>query len=68
MREQRKDDDASAILKRLEAQSEKTLGTSPPPDRSDDWAERWGRRLGLIIGYGLALFLLWHLYATYVAS
>jgi hypothetical protein len=67
MREEKKDD-ALAILKRLEAQSEKTLGTSPSQDNGDDWTERWGKRLGLIIGYGLALFLLWHLYTSYVAG
>ena len=67
MRKERKDD-PKAILKRLEEQSEKTLRTSPPQDKGDDWTERWGKRLGLIIGYGLALFLLWHLYTTYVAE
>jgi hypothetical protein len=67
MREKKKDD-PKAILERLEAQSEKTLGTSPPEDNGDDWTGRWGKRLGLIFGYGLALFLLWHLYTTYVAG
>ena len=62
-----REDEASAILKRLEAQSEKTLGTPPPQEGSEEWTERWGKRFGLIIGYGLALFLLWHLYTSYVA-
>ena len=63
-----KRDDPQTILDRLEAQSEKTLGTSAPKDAEDDWTERWGKRLGLILGYGLALFLLWHLYKSYVAG
>ena len=63
-----KRDDPQAILNRLEAQSEKTLGTSLPERTEDDWTERWGKRLGLILGYGLALFLLWHLYKSYVAG
>jgi hypothetical protein len=67
MRRERKDD-PQAILERLEAQSEKTLGTSPRQEDGDDWTERWGKRLGVIIGYGLALFLLWHLYTSYVAG
>ena len=63
-----KTDDPKAILNRLEAQSEKTLGTSLPEGTEGDWTERWGKRLGLILGYGLALFLLWHLYKSYVAG
>jgi hypothetical protein len=61
-------DDPQAILKRLEAQSEKTLATALPEEVSEEWTERWGKRLGLTIGYGLALFLLWHLYTSYVAG
>jgi hypothetical protein len=67
MREDRRDE-PQTILDRLEAQSEKTLGTAAPKGGEDDWAERWGKRLGLILGYGLALFLLWHLYTSYVAG
>ena len=67
MREEKRDD-PQTILDRLEAQSEKTLGTSVPKGVEDDWTERWGKRLGLILGYGLALFLLWHLYKSYVAG
>lgn len=60
-------DESKAILRRLEGQSEKILGAAPENNaHRDDPAERWGKRLGLIIGYGLALYLLWHLFGTYV--
>ncbi|HYN00378.1 MAG TPA: hypothetical protein VET25_11580 [Aestuariivirgaceae bacterium] len=59
--------ESKAILKRLDTQSEKTFGPTPQSDSSNgDWTERWGKRLGLIIGYGLALYLLWHLFSNYV--
>jgi tetrahydromethanopterin S-methyltransferase subunit G len=61
--------ESKAILKRLETQSEKILGPTPEADsRNGEWTERWGKRLGLIIGYGLALYLLWHLFSNYVAQ
>ena len=61
--------EAKAILKRLETQSEKTFGPTPQSDIGNgDWTERWGKRLGLTIGYGLALYLLWHLFSNYVAG
>ncbi len=68
MKEERREDDPKAILDRLEAQAEKTLSSPVAGEGETDWPERWGKRLGLIIGYGLALFLLWHLYKTYVAG
>jgi hypothetical protein len=68
MKREERREDAQAVLKRLEAQSEKTLSTPAQGEEEADWTERWGKRLGLIIGYGLALFLLWHLYSSYVAG
>jgi hypothetical protein len=59
--------ESKAILERLETQSEKILGPTPDTEpEKGDWTERWGKRFGLIIGYGLALYLLWHLFTNYV--
>jgi tetrahydromethanopterin S-methyltransferase subunit G len=58
--------EADRILHRLDEQAEKTLSTSPPAEGDADWTERLGRRLGRILGVLLALYLLWHLFVTYV--
>jgi hypothetical protein len=59
--------EAEANLDRIEAQSEKVLGTVANKDgEGKDWPERWGKRLGLVLGYGLAIFLLWYLFRTYL--
>jgi tetrahydromethanopterin S-methyltransferase subunit G len=58
--------EADRILDRLEEQAEKTLSTPRAAEGDADWTERLGRRLGRIIGVLLALYLLWHLFTTYV--
>ena len=66
MKQERGQDQSKAILGRLEEQSEKGFG--PPQtgqEEERDWTERWGRRLGVILGFCLAIYLLWHLIATY---
>lgn len=66
-RRRKSEETSKAILERLEQQSDKTLGPVPKPDRDEkDWTERLGRRLGPILGYGLALYLLWQLLGNYV--
>ncbi|HKQ93985.1 MAG TPA: hypothetical protein VJS40_00135 [Aestuariivirgaceae bacterium] len=35
------------------------------PDDDNDWAVVWGKRLGRTIGFGLAIYLVWHLISTY---
>jgi hypothetical protein len=60
------DAEAKANLDRIEAQSEKLLGTVASKDSEEkDWPERWGKRLGLVLGYGLAIYLLWYLFRSY---
>jgi tetrahydromethanopterin S-methyltransferase subunit G len=59
-------EETSRIIERLDEQAEKTLSTSVGAERDQDWTERWGRRLGRIFGVLLALYLLWHLFTTYV--
>lgn len=58
--------EADRILERLDEQAEKTLSTARATEEGADWTERLGRRLGRIIGVVLALYLLWHLFTTYV--
>lgn len=61
--------DTETLLSKVDAQSEKTFSPTPETDTSEsDWTERWGKRLGLTIGYGLALYMLWHLLSTYVLT
>lgn len=59
-------EETSRIIERLDEQAEKTLSTPVGAERDRDWTERWGRRLGRIFGVLLALYLLWHLFTTYV--
>jgi hypothetical protein len=54
------------ILQRLDEQAEKTVSTPPTAQGEEDWTERSGRRLGRVLGVLLALYLLWHLFTTYV--
>jgi tetrahydromethanopterin S-methyltransferase subunit G len=54
------------ILQRLDEQAEKTASTPTFAEGDKDWTERWGRRLGRAFGVLLALYLLWHLFTTYV--
>ena len=35
-------------------------------DEFNDWPEVWGPRVGRALGYAFALYLLWHLFSTYV--
>ena len=58
--------EADRILDRLDEQAEKTLSTPRAAEGDADWTERLGRRLGRVIGVLLALYLLWHLFTTYV--
>jgi hypothetical protein len=37
----------------------------PEPDDENDWAVVWGKRIGRTIGFGLAVYLVWHLISTY---
>ncbi len=59
-------------LSPLNEQSEKIAGGAGIPSGEhefpQDWAEIWGRRIGRGLGYLFALYLLWHLLATYVIS
>ena len=57
---------ADRILARLDEQAEKTLSTPRDAEGDADWTERLGRRLGRILGVLLVLYLLWHLFVTYV--
>jgi ferric-dicitrate binding protein FerR (iron transport regulator) len=58
--------EAEASLRRLEDQAERTMAPAKAAPPEQDWTERWGRRIGLALGYGLALYLVWHLLTTYV--
>ena len=56
-------------MKRLDEQGEKVLGGGGLPHEraaETDWTEVWGRRIGRGLGYGFALYLIWHLLSTYV--
>ncbi|HEY7765376.1 MAG TPA: hypothetical protein VIB38_10335 [Aestuariivirgaceae bacterium] len=66
MKRENGQEQSKAILARLEEQSEKGFG-APKTGQEEklDWTERWGRRLGVILGFCLALYLLWHLVTTY---
>ena len=41
------------------------LAERPDPDDENDWTVVWGKRLGRTIGFGLAIYLIWHLISTY---
>jgi len=58
--------EADRILDRLDEQAEKTLSTPRDAEGNTDWTERLGRRLGRIIGILLVLYLLWHLFTSYL--
>jgi hypothetical protein len=61
-------DEAKRIIERQDEQAEKLLGMPPLGEGDEDWTERWGRRIGRVIGFALAAFLLWHLVSTYVLT
>lgn len=61
--------ESNAILKQVDQQSEKitwSTNTTDPAGDENDPIEIWGKRLGRIIGYAFALYLIWHLVTTYV--
>lgn len=61
--------ESDAILKQVDQQSEKitwSTNTTDPGHDENDPIEIWGKRLGRIIGYVFALYLIWHLVTTYV--
>ena len=58
---------AKAALKRIEQQSEKTLGV-PDTDEEfgdDDPVVKLGKKIGRGIGFILLIIIIWHLVTTY---
>ncbi|WP_170984583.1 hypothetical protein [Rhodoligotrophos defluvii] len=43
-------------------------GQQAPDDDESDPAIRWGKRLGRALGLILLVYLVWHLYSTYLAA
>lgn len=57
-------EEAKRAIERMEAEQEKLLGPGERPQALDDPIEKWGTRIGRILGYIVAaglVFYLWFL-------